>query len=186
MKAIVHDSYGSPDGLKVNEVDKPIPRADEVLIRVCATSVNQSDWIALTGRPYAARLVFGLLRPKHRIPGIAVAGRVEAVGAAVKGFAPGDEVVGEVEGAYAEYVSAPESRIWAKPANLTFEEAAAVPVAAMPALQGLRDKGRVGPGSKIPAAVRAALEPPTGRVSTLANLPVAYGRDATPPAMSAA
>ena len=78
MKAIVHDSYGSPDGLKVNEVDKPIPRADEVLIRVCATSVNQSDWIALTGRPYAARLVFGLLRPKHRIPGIAVAGWVEA------------------------------------------------------------------------------------------------------------
>ncbi len=148
MKAIVQGRYGSPDVLELSEIDKPVPGADEVLIRVHAISVNQADWIALTGRPFAARLAFGLFRPKRKIPGMAVAGRIEAIGATVTGFASGDEVFGEGGGACAEFVAAPAERIWSKPANLTFEEAAAVPVAAMPALQGLR-KGRVAPGSKV-------------------------------------
>ena len=149
MKAIVQRKYGSPDVLELQEVDTPEPRDGEVLLRVHASSVNQADWIALTGRPYAARLAFGLVRPKRRIPGLAVAGRVEAVGRDVTLFTPGDEVFGEVQSAYAEYVCVPEQRIWRNPTNLTFEQAAAVPVAGITALQGLRDKGRVRPGHKV-------------------------------------
>jgi 2-desacetyl-2-hydroxyethyl bacteriochlorophyllide A dehydrogenase len=149
MQAIIQDTYGSPDVLKLQEVDKPEPLAGEVLLRVHASSVNTADWIALTGRPYAARLAFGLVRPKHRIPGIAVAGEVAALGTNVTQFKPGDEVFGEVQSAYAEYVCVPEDRIGPKPTNLTFEEAAAVPLAGITALQGLRDKGRVQPGHQV-------------------------------------
>lgn len=149
MKAFVQDRYGPPDVLALQEVAKPEPRVGEVLLRVHASAINQADWIAVTGRPYAARLAFGLFRPKRRIPGAAVAGRVEAVGAGVTHFKPGDDVFGEVQSAYAEYVCVPEERIWSKPVNLTFEQAAAVPVSGMAALQGLRDKGRVGPGRKV-------------------------------------
>lgn len=149
MKAIVQDKYGSPDVLALQEVDMPQPQDGEVLLRVHASSVNQADWIALTGRPYAARLAFGLIRPKRRIPGLAVAGRVEAVGSNVTQFAPGDDVFGEVSSAYAEYVCVPQERLWRKPTNLTFEQAAAVPVAGTAALQGLRDKGKVGPGCRV-------------------------------------
>src|SRR5437588_1653457 len=149
MKAIVQDKYGSPDVLNLCEVDRPEPLDDEVLVRVHAAAVNTADWIALTGRPYAARLAFGFLRPKLRIPGIAMAGRVAGVGRNVTQFKPGDDVFGEVHSAYAEYVCVAADRIGSKPTNLTFEQAAAVPLAAITALQGLRDKGRVQPGHQV-------------------------------------
>src|SRR5437588_584255 len=149
MKAIVQDTYGSPEVLNLRDVDKPEPLDDEVLVRVQAAAVNTADWIALTGRPYAARAAFGLFRPKRRIPGIAMAGRVARVGRNVTQFKPGDEVLGEVHSAYAEYVSVAADRIGTKPTNLTFEQAAAVPLAGITALQGLRDKGRVQPGHKV-------------------------------------
>src|SRR6266568_3680597 len=104
MKAIVQDKYGSPEVLNLREVDRPEPLDDEVLTRIHAAAVNTADWIALTGRPYAARLAFGLLRPKLRIPGIAMAGRVAAVGKNITQFKAGDDVFGEVHSAYAEYV----------------------------------------------------------------------------------
>src|SRR5438270_5581607 len=149
MKAIVQDKYGSPHVLKLREIDKPQPLDGEVLVRVHAAAVNKADWIALTGRPYAARLAFGFFRPKLRIPGIAMAGRVAAVGKSVTQFNVGDEVFGEVHSAYAEYVCVAADRIGPKPTNLTFEQAAAVPLAAITALQGLRDKARVQPGHKV-------------------------------------
>ena len=149
MKAIVQDKYGSPDVLNLRDVDKPEPLDDEVLVRIHAAAVNTADWIALTGRPYAARAAFGLFRPKRRIPGIAMAGRVAGVGRNVTQFKPGDDVFGEVHSAYAEYVCVAADRIGSKPTNLTFEQAAAVPLAAITALQGLRDKARVQPGHKV-------------------------------------
>jgi len=149
MKAIVQDKYGSPDVLNLREVDRPEPLDDEVLVQVHAAAVNTADWIALTGRPYAARLAFGLFRPKRRIAGIAIAGRVAAVGRKVTQFKPGDHVFGEVHSAYAEYVCVAADRIGSKPTNLTFEQAAAVPLAGITALQGLRDKGRVQPGHQV-------------------------------------
>src|SRR5947207_4120957 len=149
MKAIVQDKYGSPHVLELREIDKPQPLDGEVLVRVHAAAVNTADWIALTGRPYAARLAFGFFRPKLRIPGIAMAGRVAAVGKAVTQFNAGDEVFGEVHSAYAEYVCVGADRIGPKPTNLTCEQAAAVPLAAITALQGLRDKARVQPGHKV-------------------------------------
>ena len=122
MQAIVQDTYGAPDVLKLRAVDKPVPLDDEVLVQVRAAAVNTADWIALTGRPYAARLAFGFFRPKVRIPGIAMAGRVAAVGKNVTQFKPGDEVFGEVRSAYAEYVCVAADRIGPKPTNLTFQQ----------------------------------------------------------------
>src|SRR5438270_12718118 len=139
MRAIVQDKYGSPEVLNLREVDMPELLDDEVLVGIHAAAVNTADWIALTGRPYAARLAFGFFRPKLRIPGIAMAGRVAAVGESVTQFNAGDEVFGEVHSAYAEYVCVAADRIGPKPTNLTFEQAAAVPLAAITALQGLRD-----------------------------------------------
>lgn len=151
MKAIVSDKYGQPDVLELREVEKPTPLANEVLIRVCAASVNAYDWHLLTADIFLVRLMGGgLLKPKDRIPGADVAGRVEAVGGNVKQFRPGDEVFGDIaHGAFAEYVCAPESRLVLKPASLSFEEAAAVPMAALTALQGLRDAGQIQPGQKV-------------------------------------
>jgi NADPH:quinone reductase-like Zn-dependent oxidoreductase len=149
MRAIVHDRYGSPEVLELKDVDTPRPLDDEVLVRVHAASVNQADWIALTGRPYVARLAFGLFRPKLLIPGIAMAGRVAAVGRNITQFKPGDEVFGEVHSAYAEYVCVAQDRIGTKPSNLTFEQSAAVPLAGITALQGLRDAGRVQRGQHV-------------------------------------
>ena len=149
MKAIIQDRYGSPDVLALQAVDTPAPRDGEVLLQVHASSVNQADWIALTGRLYAARLAFGLVRPKRRIPDLAVAGRVDAVGRDVTQFQPGDDVFGEVQSAYAEYVCVPQQQLWSKPTNLTFEQAAAVPTAAITALKGLRDHGRLRPGAQV-------------------------------------
>ncbi len=146
MKAIVYDRYGSPE---LREIDRPDVADDGVLIRVHASSVNPADWYAMTGRPYIARPAVGLRRPRHNVLGTDVAGRVEAVGGSVTQLRPGDEVFGAGTGAYAEYLSAPANRLVPKPANLTFEQAAAVPVAALTALQALRDKGRVQPGHRV-------------------------------------
>jgi NADPH:quinone reductase-like Zn-dependent oxidoreductase len=149
MKAIVYDRYGPPDVLALREVEQPAVKDDQVLVRVHATSVNPADWHIMTGTPYLARLSAGLRRPKVQIPGIDLAGRVEAVGGKVTRFRPGDEVFGTGASTFAEYAGAPEDGLAPKPANLTFEQAAAVPVAGITALQGLRDKGRLQPGQKV-------------------------------------
>jgi NADPH:quinone reductase-like Zn-dependent oxidoreductase len=154
MKAIVYQKYGSPDVLQLEEVAKPAPKDDEVLIKVHAASVNAADWHLLRGKPFFMRLVgFGLLKPKNTRPGTAVAGRVEAVGSHVTQFQPGDEVFGDLFGcgfgAFAEYVCVPENALALKPINMTFEESATIPVAAVTALQGLRDKGQIQPGQKV-------------------------------------
>ena len=154
MKAIVYKKYGPPDVLQLKEVEKPVPKDDEVLIKVHATSVNYSDWVYVRGKPFVARLMgSGLLKPKNMLLGADVAGRVEAVGRNIKQFRPGDEVFGDLSicgwGGFAEYVSVPENALALKPVNLTFEEAAAVPQAAIVALQGLRDEGKIQPGQKV-------------------------------------
>ncbi|MET7713378.1 NAD(P)-dependent alcohol dehydrogenase [Streptomyces sp. NPDC005407] len=149
MKAIVQDRYGSPDVLELREVDKPVVAGHEVLIRVHAAAVNARDWHVMRGDPYMARLVLGFGRPKAKIRGTDFAGRVEAVGKDVKRFRPGDEVFGEADGAFAEYVCAPDDVVEPKPASLTFEQAAVVPLAGNTALMGLRDLGGVQPGQKV-------------------------------------
>jgi len=153
MKAVVYTEYGPPEVLQLKEVDKPILEDDEVLIEIHAAAVTAGDAIVLKGEPFVTRLVTGLLKPKNTIPGKEMAGRVEAVGENVTQFEPGDEVFGDLSvagwGAFAEYVSVPENAIALKPANLTFEQAAAVPESAVVALQGLRDKGKIQPGQKV-------------------------------------
>jgi NADPH:quinone reductase-like Zn-dependent oxidoreductase len=153
MKAIVYTKYGSPDVLQLKEVDKPTPRENEVLVKVHATSVNAADWHLLTTDIFLVRLNMGLLKPKHTILGCDIAGRVEAVGRDVKQFKPGDAVFGDVFGhnfgGFAEYVTAAESDLTLKPANLAFDEAGAVPLAAKTALQGLRDLGQIQSGQKV-------------------------------------
>lgn len=153
MKAIVYHKYGPPDVLELKEVEKPTPKDNEVLIKVHAASVNPLDWHFLRGTPLLARVGRGLLKPKNPILGADITGRVEAVGRNVKQFQPGEEVFGGTFesglGGFAEYVCAPENVLALKPASITFEEAAAVPVAALTALQGLRDKGQIQPGQRV-------------------------------------
>ena len=153
MKAIVRHEYGSPDVLELEEAEKPTPKDDEVLIKVYAASVNAADWRFLRADPFLVRLDSGLLKPKNKILGLDVAGRVEAVGRNAKEFQPGDEVFGDIlecrGGAFAEYVSVPERVLVLKPANMTFEQAAAVPLAAITALFGIRDQGQIQPGQKV-------------------------------------
>ncbi len=153
MKAIVYHNYGSPDVLRCEDIAKPTPGDDEVLIQVRAASVNPLDWRLMRGKPYIVRILFGrtfgLRKPKITRPGVDVAGQVEAVGRNVTQFKPGDEVFGACRGALAEYACAIEDRLALKPANISFEDAAAVPVAAITALQGLRDKGRIQRGHKV-------------------------------------
>ncbi len=154
MKAIVYTEYGSPDVLHLNEVEKPTPKDDEVLVKVYAASVNAAESHMVRGEPFLLRLMIGaLLKPKKTIPGAAMSGRVEAVGRNVKQFKPGDEVFGDLSesgwGAFAEYVCATEEALVLKPTNMTFEEAAAVPLAAVTALQGLRTKGQIQSGQKV-------------------------------------
>ena len=149
MKAIIYHKYGSPDVLGLKEVEKPTPKDDEVLIKVCAASVNPLDWHFVRGTPYFVRIIAGLLQPKDTRLGVDVAGQVESVGRNVTQFKPGDNVFGTCRGAFAEYACASESALVIKPDTVTFEQAASVPVAASTALQGLRDKGRIQPEQKV-------------------------------------
>jgi NADPH:quinone reductase-like Zn-dependent oxidoreductase len=150
MKAAVRDGFGSPDVVELREIEKPTPADDEVLVRVRAASVNPADWYDVTGTPWVGRPQMGIFKPKSNRIGVDFAGTVEAVGKDVTQFRPGDDVFGGRSGAFAEYVCVREERaVVPKPANVTFEEAAAVPIAAITALQGLRDKGQLQPGQKV-------------------------------------
>jgi NADPH:quinone reductase-like Zn-dependent oxidoreductase len=150
MRAIVQNEYGAPEAvLEIREVDRPTVGHDEVLLRVHAAPVSGTDWHLLRGLPYVARFVTGLRKPKNRIPGYEMSGTVEAVGKGVRTLQSGDEVFGWHDGSFAEYASVPERQLIPKPANLTLEAAAVVPIAAFTALQGLRDKGKVQPGQKV-------------------------------------
>ena len=153
MKAIVSNQYGSPDTLEYKEVEKPVPNENQVLVRIQAASINKSNLILLKGEPFLARLAFGLRKPKFPIPGGDIAGTVEEVGKNVTQFQPGDEVYGELSGfgwgGFAEYAAVPEEAIAPKPSNLSFEEAAAVPMAALTAFQALRDKGKIQENQKV-------------------------------------
>lgn len=150
MKAIVQDSYGSADVLRLRDVATPVPGDDDVLIRVRAAGVDQGVWHLMTGLPYLTRAFgYGLKKPKNGIRGRDVAGVVEVTGKNIAGFRPGDEVYGTCEGSFAEYVCAQEARLAPKPANLSFAQAAAVPISAGTALQGLRDSGRLQSGQDV-------------------------------------
>lgn len=149
MKAVVYHKYGSPAVLTCEEVQKPTVGDDHVLVRVHAASVNPLDWHTLRGTPFLVRLQAGLLRPKNQILGVDIAGRVEAVGRNVKRFQPGDEVFGMGTQGFAEYVSVRQSGLVLKPTTVTFAQAAAAPVAALTALQALRDKGEIQPGQRV-------------------------------------
>lgn len=177
MKAIVQQRYGSPDVLQFQEIDRPVPADNEVLVRVRAASVNARDWHLMRGDPYLARLLapdLGLRAPKVTIRGTDFAGEVESVGRAVTRFSPGDEVFGDVAGAFADYVCAPDDLVESKPANVTFEQAAALPLAANTALVGLRDVATVGPGQRV------VINGASGGVGTFAvQLAVAFGAEVT-------
>ncbi len=150
MKAIVYRCYGSPDVLEYEDIEKPTPKVDEVLVKVHAAAVNPYDWHFMRGSPYIMRLMAGVGAPKDPSMGVDFAGTVESVGSNVKRFKPGDEVFGGSGGAFAEYVTVREDRALSlKPADVTFEQAASVPIAAITALQALRDKGKVKPGQKV-------------------------------------
>ncbi|HWL50733.1 MAG TPA: NAD(P)-dependent alcohol dehydrogenase [Acidimicrobiia bacterium] len=150
MKAIVQDVYGSADVLELRDIDPPVIGSDEVLLQVHAAGVEPGVWHIMTGLPYLVRVMgYGLTKPKYPVRGRDVAGRVEAVGANVTRFQVGDEVFGTCEGSFAEYAAAREDRLALKPANLTFEQAAVIPISGMTALQALRDKGQVKPGQKV-------------------------------------
>ncbi len=149
MKAIVQDTYGSPEVLNLREIDTPEVGDDEALVRVHAAGVDRGVWHLMTGLPYLARLAFGLRAPKTPVPGMDVAGVVETVGKGVTRFQPGDEVFGVGKGTFAEYARAPENKLAHKPASLTFEQAAVVAISGLTALQGLRDHGKVRPGQKV-------------------------------------
>jgi len=174
MQAIVQDTYGSAEVLQLRNIDKPEIGADEVLVRVRAASIHVGDWILMTGSPFVMRLATGLRRPKNRVPGTDVAGTVEAVGSEVTGLRPGDEVFGWCSAAFAEYASATEDHFVKKPANLTFEQAAAIGVSASTALQLLRDDGKVQHGQKV--LVNGA----SGGVGTFAvQIAKAFGAEVT-------
>ena len=172
MKAVVYEAYGPPEVLKIVEIEKPEVPDDEVLVRVCASSVNIAEWYGITGL-FLARLGGGLVRPKDTRLGTDFAGVVEVVGKDVSDFKPGDEVFGGSNGAYAEYVTVGKE-IAPKPANLTFEEAAAVPIAGLTALQGLRDYGKIQPGQKV------LINGASGGVGTFAvQIAKAFGAEVT-------
>ena len=175
MKAIQFTEYGSPDVLQYKDVEKPVPGDNEVLIKVLAASANPADWHIMRGAPFLARLEFGLWKPKNPTLGADVAGRIEAVGKNVTQFQMGDEVFGEIfKGSFAEYVCASEDIFALKPVNLTFEQAAAVPLAAFTALQGLRDKGQIRSGQKV------LINGASGGVGTFAvQIAKSYGTEVT-------
>jgi NADPH:quinone reductase-like Zn-dependent oxidoreductase len=150
MKAIVRTRYGSPEILELKEVDKPVPKDHQALVKIHAASVNPLDWHILRGKPFMVRLMgFGFLKPKRQILGADIAGQVEAVGRNVTRFRAGDEVFGSGMGGFAEYACFREDKLVLRPAAMTFEQVAAVPVAGLTALQGLRDHGRIQPGHHV-------------------------------------
>jgi NADPH:quinone reductase-like Zn-dependent oxidoreductase len=149
MKAIVQNEYGSPDVFELNEIDKPVVKDDDVLVSVHAAALHPGDYFAMRGVPYLVRMSVGWPKPKNYVPGYDVAGYVEAAGKNVEQFRSGDEVFGTRKGTCAEYVCAKENNFLSKPANLTLEQAAAVPTSALTALRGLRDAGKVQPGQKV-------------------------------------
>jgi NADPH:quinone reductase-like Zn-dependent oxidoreductase len=149
MKAIVQDTYGSTDTLALREIDRPVPGPGQVLVRVHAAGVDFGVWHLMTGRPYLVRAGFGLRRPKVPVRGRDLAGRVEAVGAGVTRFAPGDEVMGTAEGTFAEFTCARQDRLVAKPPALTFEQAAALPISGLTALHAVHREGRVQAGQRV-------------------------------------
>ncbi len=175
MKAIVQNGYGSPDDvLELKEIDKPVLKDDDVLVRVHAASIHVGDWVAVRGVPYVMRPVTGLLGPRNSVPGDDIAGKVAAVGENVKQLRPGDEVFGWCKGALAEYASANEDNFALKPANVTFEQAAAVGTSAFAALQAIRDQGKVQPGQKV------LINGATGGVGTFSvQIAKAFGADVT-------
>jgi NADPH:quinone reductase-like Zn-dependent oxidoreductase len=178
MKAFIYEKYGPPETLRMAEVDKPVANADEVLVKVLAVSVNAADWHLMRGKPLFSRATLGLLRPKHKILGVDVAGQVEAVGSGVTRFKPGDEVYANLldhgYGGFAEYVSVPVDVTSLKPANLSLEEAAAVPMAAVTALQGLRHHGEIHPTQKV------LINGASGGVGTFAvQIAKSYGPEVT-------
>jgi NADPH:quinone reductase-like Zn-dependent oxidoreductase len=174
MKAVVINAYGSPEAIKLKEVATPTIKDHEVLVRVHAASLNAGDLFALLGSPWLIRLSVGLRRPKDFILGWDMAGRVEAVGSLVTRFKPGDEVFGSCSGSLAEYVHVAEDKLAPKPANLTFEQAAAVPTAAVSALMGLRDAGKLQPGQKV------LINGASGGVGTFAvQIAAAFGAEVT-------
>jgi len=174
MKAICQYRYGSPDVLELRDIEAPAIGDDGVLVRVAAASVNPLDWHLMRGEPYLVRMMFGLRRPKGSRPGVDVAGRVEAVGTNVTGLRAGDEVFGGCDGAFAEYASGKEKNLVRKPAGLTFEEAAAVPIAGCTALQAIRDLGEVQPGQTV------LINGAAGGVGTFAvQIARAFGADVT-------
>jgi len=173
MKAIVHERYGRPEVLELREVDMPVIEDHQVLVRVHASSVNPAEWYGVTG-PFFSRPSSGLLKPNRKLLGADLSGTVEVVGKDVKDCQPGDEVFGTSGGSWAEYAPAREVRLAPKPANVSFEEAAAVPVAAITALQALRDHGRVQPGQKV------LINGASGGVGTFAvQLAKSFGADVT-------
>jgi NADPH:quinone reductase-like Zn-dependent oxidoreductase len=174
IKAIVQDRYGSPDVLELKDVDKPVVSENEVLVRVRAAAVNIGTWHLLRGIPYAMRPAVGLFKPKHAIPGLDLAGQVEAIGGGVTQFQPGDEVFGWCDGAFAEYACTEENNLLAKPANLTLEQSAAVGDSAFTALNAVRDQGKVQPGQKV------VINGASGGVGTFAvQIAKSFGADVT-------
>jgi NADPH:quinone reductase-like Zn-dependent oxidoreductase len=174
MQAIIQDRYGSAEVLEARDIDRPAIGDDEVLVRVRAASVHVGDWILMTGVPYVMRMGTGLSKPKNPVPGTDIAGTVEAVGPQVHSLRPGDEVFGWCSGAFAEYVRAPQDQLVKKPANLTFEQAAAVGVSASTALQLLRDDAKVRPGQKV------LINGASGGVGSFAvQIAKAYGAEVT-------
>ncbi|HLJ81258.1 MAG TPA: NAD(P)-dependent alcohol dehydrogenase, partial [Ktedonobacterales bacterium] len=175
MRAIVQHQYGAPQAvLELQDIAKPVIKDDEVLVRVHAASIHVGDWILMRGVPYVVRMASGLRKPKSRVPGTDIAGTVEAVGKDVTQLRPGDEVFGWCMGAFAEYACAAEDHFVPKPANLTFEQAAAVGVSASTALQLLRDQGKVQPGQKV------LINGASGGVGTFAvQIAKAFGAEVT-------
>jgi NADPH:quinone reductase-like Zn-dependent oxidoreductase len=174
MQAIIQDRYGGEEVLEARDIDRPAIGDDEVLVRVRAASVHVGDWILMTGVPYVMRMGTGLSKPKNPVPGTDIAGTVEAVGTRVQSLRPGDDVFGWCTGAFAEYARAPEDQLVKKPANLTFEQAAAVGVSASTALQLLRDDAKVQPGQKV------LINGASGGVGTFAvQIAKAFGAEVT-------
>jgi NADPH:quinone reductase-like Zn-dependent oxidoreductase len=174
MKTAIYNRYGPPDVVQITEVAKPVPKDNEVLIRVRAASVNPLDWHFMRGTPYMLRAMAGLRRPKEKRLGVDVAGEVEAVGGNVTQFKAGDEVFGVCRGAFAEYACTSNTTLVTKPKNVTFEQAASVPIAAFTALQGLRDKGQIQAGQQV------LINGASGGVGTYAvQIAKSFGADVT-------